>query len=308
MKIQSYKWGIAGIIVLATTCTLLAFTGGPQHPDTVAKSEQDTIPRKKSKATRLAGDRDFDMELRAIDGAREEFTEKDRVKMQHDLDEAMSKINFENIQADIDKAMKSVDFEKMNRDIAKSMAMIDMKKMNIDIEAAMKNIDFSKINKEIEESMKKIDFDKMNKELRESLSEIDAAKMQKEIKESIDQAMKVDMEKVKDQLSNLKIDLDNEKFDLRKTMEIAEEGIAKAKVELKGYQEMVYAMEAEGLLDTKGDYTIEYRSNEISINGKKQSAAVSEKYKKYFKRDKTTIKKENGEIDIKYGSSNTHID
>ena len=91
-------------------------------------------------------------------------------------------------------------------------------------------------------------------------------------------------------------------------MESANEGMEKAKVELKGYQEMVYAMEAAGLLDTDGDYTIEYRDESISINGKKQSPAVTEKYKKYFKKDRVKIIKEDGEINIKYGSSNTHID
>src|SRR5688572_21344793 len=116
MKIQSYKWGIAGIIVLATACTLIAWTGDPRNSDSAANYDQDTIPAKKRfKETRKAGDRDFDRELRAIEKAGKEVSEQDWDKMQFEFDEAiekMEKFDFGKIQADIDKAMKSVDFEK----------------------------------------------------------------------------------------------------------------------------------------------------------------------------------------------------
>jgi hypothetical protein len=342
MKIQRYKWGIAGIIVLATTFTLIAWTGSPQGPDSASNLKQDTIPAKKrTKETRQAGDRDFDKELRAIDRANKELGEKDWDKMQLEINEAMGKVDFEKIQADIDKAMKSVDFEKIQKEIAESMSKVDFDKMSRHWEDAMKKIDFEKINREIEESMKKADFDKINPEWKESMNKVDFEKLQKEVKESMDKLSKVDMkkieedmrkaqkeieqelreaqkwnnddfkkemEKVKKEMEELKLDLSKEEFDFKGIMEKATEGVQKAKEELKGYQEMVYAMEEEGLLSTKGDYTIEYRNGEISINGKKQSPSVSNKYKKYFKKDKVTIEKEDGEINIRYGSSNTHID
>lgn len=342
MKIQRYKWGIAGIIVLATACTLIAWTGSPQGPDSASNLKQDTIPAKKrTKETRQAGDRDFDRELRAIDKANKELSEKDWGKVQFEFDEAMGKVDFEKLQADIDKAMKSVDFEKIQKEIAESMSKVDFDKMSRHWEDAMKKIDFDKINKEIEESMKKANFDKINQEWKESMNKVDFEKLQKEIKASMDKVSKIDMkkmeedirkaqkeiekelreaqqfnndefqkemEKVKKSMGELKLDLSKEEFDFKGIMEKASEGVQKAKEELKGYQEMVYAMEEEGLLSTDGDYTIEYRDGEISINGKKQPSAISNKYKKYFKKDKMTIEKEDGEINIRYGSSNTHID
>src|SRR5688500_612070 len=309
MKIQRYKWGIAGIIVLATAFTLIAWTGNPQGPDSASNLKQDTIPAKKrTKETRQAGDRDFDKELRAIDKANKELSEQDWGKVQFEFDEAMGKINFEQLQADIDKAMKSVDFEKIQKEIAESMSKVDFEKMSRHWEDAMKKIDFEKINKEIEESMKKADFDKINQEWKESMNKVDFEKLQKEIKESMDKVSKIDMKKEKKSMEEQKLNINKEEFEFKGIMEKAREGVQKEKEELKGYQEMVYAMEEEGLLSTMGDYTIEYRDGEISINGKKQSSAISNRYKKYFKKDKVTIEKEDGEINIRYGSSNTHID
>ena len=74
--------------------------------------------------------------------------------------------------------------------------------------------------------------------------------------------------------------------------------IEKAKIEFKGYQEMVYEMEKDGLLNTKADYTIIYRDEELTINGKKQPAEVTNKFKKYFSKDGVTIRKEKGEMNI----------
>lgn len=294
MKKQSYQWGIAGIIVLATTFTLIAWTGNPQGPDTASNLQQDTIPAKKrTKVTRQAGDRDFDIELRAIDKANKELSEKDWDKVSLEIDEAMNKIDFEKIQADIDKAMKSVDFEKIQQEITQSLAKVD----------------FEKLQKEIKESMdkvSKIDMEEMRADLQ---------KAQKEIEQELQKAQKwnnedfqKEMNKVKKEMEELKVDLKKEEFDFKNIMEKAGEEVQKAKEELKGYQEMVYDMEKEGLLSTDGDYTIDYRNGEISINGKKQTSAVSNRYKKYFSKNKVTIEKEDGEINIRHGSSDTHID
>jgi len=92
------------------------------------------------------------------------------------------------------------------------------------------------------------------------------------------------MEKNKD---NMKLDFDKMRKDLEKT-----------KVELKGYQEMVYKMEADGLLKTNSDYKIEYKDGQLFINGDKQSMEVTNKYKKYFPKDGISIRKQKGEMNI----------
>ncbi len=104
--------------------------------------------------------------------------------------------------------------------------------------------------------------------------------------------------KCKKEMSRVKEELKLEKLDMKETMTRAYTEIDKAKEELKGYQEMIYTMEKDGLLNTKEDYTIEYRQGELSINGKKQSTEITSKYKKYFKKDMMTIKKHDGDLKI----------
>ena len=120
-----------------------------------------------------------------------------------------------------------------------------------------------------------------------------------------------EMEKVKKELEKTKEEWKNKKIDFREEMENAGKDIEKAKEELKGYQEMIYAMEADGLLNTKEDYRIEYKEGGLTVNGKKLSPEAAEKYKKYFKetnKSKITIKKVDGEMHINNGNSNVHID
>jgi hypothetical protein len=68
-------------------------------------------------------------------------------------------------------------------------------------------------------------------------------------------------------------------------------------------------MEKEGLLNTKDDYTIEYKDGDLFINDKKQSSDITDKYKKYFKQKKIAIKKVDGEMKIDHLKiSDTHLD
>jgi hypothetical protein len=61
---------------------------------------------------------------------------------------------------------------------------------------------------------------------------------------------------------------------------------------------MIYAMEADGLLDTKKDYIIRFKDGKLTINGNEQPETVTNKYRKYFKKDSVTLKKENGAFDL----------
>ncbi|MGZ5255629.1 MAG: hypothetical protein ACXWCT_14555, partial [Flavitalea sp.] len=99
------------------------------------------------------------------------------------------------------------------------------------------------------------------------------------------------MEKAKQEMKENKFDMENE-------IKNAKVEIENARKDLLGYQEMVYAMEEDGLLSTKQDYTIEHRNGEIIINGKPLNEASANKYKKYFKNKDLVIKKKDGKINI----------
>lgn len=62
------------------------------------------------------------------------------------------------------------------------------------------------------------------------------------------------------------------------------------------YREMLRRMEADNLLDTKKDYSVEKNDKGLFINGVKQSDKVANKYSKYLKAKRVNIK----------GSSNTY--
>ena len=78
----------------------------------------------------------------------------------------------------------------------------------------------------------------------------------------------------------------------------AKKEIGEARIMLKGYQQMIYGLEADNLLDTKKDYTIEYKDGFLTINDKKMEQPVLDKYKKYLGDKDLRIRKESGDIDI----------
>lgn len=166
-------------------------------------------------------------------------------------------------------------------------------KIEWDNDGELHYVDLDKIMKQVESSLDNIDFEGIRKE---------TLKATDELKKELD---KKDWEK---EINKVKDELQLEKLDMKGIMDKANEGLDKAKDELQGYQEMIYDMEKEGLLNTKDDYVIKYRNNELFINGNKQSPETTEKYRKYFKREKITIRKEEGEINIHHGDSNVHID
>ena len=115
-----------------------------------------------------------------------------------------------------------------------------------------------------------------------------------EINEAMDE-VKIELQKAKSALkvenNDFKIELDKVKTD-----------IGEVKKEIRGYQDMIYSMEKEGLIETKNDYKIANRDGSIYINDKKQTGAVSSKYRKYLKNN-ITIKKENGRFTINNNQS-----
>jgi hypothetical protein len=153
--------------------------------------------------------------------------------------------------------------------------------------------------RELEETKKKLQEQLNNKDWKKEIE-----KMQQFNQQELNNAL----EKARKEIERAKEGINLEKHDLKKELEKAHVEIGKAKEEVKGYQEMIYDMEKAGLLDTKGDYTIEYKNGDLFINDKKQPEEVTNKYKKYFKKDKVKIKKEDGEFNINHGSSDIHID
>ncbi len=75
---QKYlHWAVPAAITLLAVVALVAWTGHPQTPGTVADKHQDTLPSKRSKVTREQGDKDLDKELRELDRAKDKLNNQD---------------------------------------------------------------------------------------------------------------------------------------------------------------------------------------------------------------------------------------
>ena len=282
MKIKQPKFLLPLIIVAAAGFTSLAWTGNQSKRS--VQTYRDTTPtrQKSSPVTDKEYKKDFDKELDELDRARKEL-------------QNLPDIDFKKIQSEIDASMKQVqeemskhkiDMEKMQKELKESLSRIDLEKMQADIKASLKELD-------------KVDMQKMKLEIEKAMEEIKTKINPDEIRKQVEESIsKVDMEKVKKEMKKVKEEMEMNKDKMKIDLGKAREDVAKAKEELKSYQEMVYAMEKDGLLDTKNDYKIEYSGGDLYINGTKEPAEVTNKYKKYFRKDKVTIKKEKGEMNI----------
>jgi ribosomal protein L29 len=275
--------------------TLIAWNHEPVYQAGDTTYYQDTVPARTSKTPDV---RDLDKELDKLDRAIERLENlktQDWDQISEKIQEQLSKINFEEIQKQAELAMKSVDLNKINLEAQKALKGIDVEVMQKQMNEALAEvkIDNEVIQKAISEVH--IDTDVLQKAMAEV--KVDFDKELAEIKDLDTQEMHKAMDEVKAELKKLKEELKTENPDLKKEMDKAKKEIGEAKKEIRGYQDMIYAMEKEGLLDTRKDYKIVYRDNVIYLNDKKQTEAVTAKYRKYFK-ENITIRKENGRFTI----------
>lgn len=217
-------------------------------------------------------------------------------------------------QRDLDKELEQL--EKAKANLQKQLS-IDWKKKQEEIMKSL-DIDMEKVSQQTQEALKKVDFEAIQRQVAEALensaktSEYISKEVQDEIKLQMEKAkkdfeqsqlkhekqMKEQLARAQKQIAEAKERMKFDKLDMEKSLRSAEEGIKKAEQELKGFQEMIYAMEADGLLDTKNDYSIQVKDEKLYINGKEQPNSVYNKYQKYFKQPSVHIKKKDGKFSI----------
>lgn len=291
MKMQhtTARLAFACALILPLVLCLIAWKASPTHQHIKAIYSKDTVPDKK---------RDLDKELRQLENARKNISEKDWDKIQRDIEESIQKM----------------DIDKIRQEATESMQKLNLDKVHKQIEESLNRIDFDKLQQQIDESMDKVSKKDIHEQLQKAKMQVDKTLSDAKWKENYEKAMvfnKEEMEKNMEHLhrnmEKLKVDLQQQKFDFKNQMEKAKGELDKAQVELKGYQEMIYDMEKDGLLNTNEDYSIEYKDGDLYVNDKKLPAETAKRYKKYFKKDKIAIKKEKGDMHIK-NFSDKHFD
>lgn len=212
-----------------------------------------------------------------------------------DLDEALAEID--KGEMEMQRALKEWDRDKVESEVRKAMKNMeqDMAKMKEELARSLKEVDRQKIDLEMQKALREIDGEKMKKEISESLAKVDMQKVNAEL-----QKAKAEMEKVNEiDLKKMKEELANIQPQIEKAMKEAKADIAKARKEITNYKNLVNALDADGLLNKKDHYKIEYRSKELTVNGKKLSAEATAKYKEFLEgKDNFTLQKDEDGLDI----------
>jgi hypothetical protein len=231
-------------------------------------------------------------------------TVPDRSKKIKDIDEALEEL--ERSKLEVDRSLKEVDFAKIEKEIAEATKNIHInsEEMKMQIEKAMKQVDAAKIQAEVQMALKEVDAEKMKAQMDKAMKDVDFEKMKAEIQASVAKIdwdkMNKELEKVKEiDFTKIEADLKKMKPEIEKSMKGAHENIEKAKVELNAYKSFIDGLEKDGLINKKENYSIEYKSGELTINGKKQPAEVVTKYSSFLKGHKDfTIKKDADDFNI----------
>jgi len=282
-------------LTVALIC-LIGFAGlaWQQHPGTAGnQTHHDTIPEKHN-------------------------AKADKTIITGDIDKALNEVR--KAQQHLQKQLESKDWEKMHHQLEQSMANIDAEKIEEQVAKAMKEIDMEKIRMQAQDAIKKIDWQKMQvqmEKMRSQINDIDGIEMQKKMQkvmEATERAMAEikapDMEKLQHQLNATREELkmnegkmkenleraqksikENLKKDFSKELEKAQQGVERAAEELQNYKNMLIEMDKDGLLKADGPYDIHYKNGELLINGKVQPAAVTDKYKHYFRKENVRLKR-----------------
>ena len=206
---------------------------------------------------------------------------KDFDKLQTDLDRSMLQLAEE---------MKKLDFSKIQKELDASLAKIDVHKIMSNVERSLKNIDLDKTLASVAESLKDLDLDgkgeEIEKAMTEAKKEIENAKA--EIGKIDTDAIRKEMEEAKKEMKKSKAEIG--KIDMDKIMSEANKGIQEAKEELKNTKKLINQLEKDGLVDSKKGFELEYKDQSLYLDGKKQPAEVTDRYRKYFKKDDFRIR------------------
>ena len=283
MKITRIKWLAAGCIAAGSLVLLASWQNLPAQHQKLNIRNADTIPQ----------GRDLEKELQQLANARkqlENLSKQDFATMQQQLQESLAQLDQNKIQLQVDKAMKEVNIEQSLREAEEALSKIDLEKImaDVEVETRLTAKEKEKIRQEVSKAKVEVEKELKNKNWKE-LKEVDLKEIEKE------------MERAREELEEAKKEMGENAANIKNELANASKDLDEAEAELKGYQQMIYKLESAKLLDTRKDYRIEWNSPELKINGQVQPKSVSDAYRKYFKDDKTLIRKENGKMNIRKG-------
>ena len=180
---RNLKEFVAAIALITVCCFFISWQTDRQDPVTF-RSSTDTLPKKKKvvdldeaiaelEATDIS--RELEKAMAEVDKAMKELDEQE---ISLKLQEALNRVNMEEVRAQVDMAIKDIDVNKINREVEESLAKIDWENIKSEMDGV--KMDFG----EIEEELKKVKEEmkglkpKLEKQLNEARLEIEKAKTQ----------------------------------------------------------------------------------------------------------------------------------
>lgn len=281
-------------VAVLASALVITVAAWQKQPGKTTHTTNDTIPDRNKKI------RDIDDAIEQVEKSQQEVEHslKDR-DWNKDIQKAMNELqnNSAKMQAELDQAMKNFDAQKMQLEMQKAMKEVDLQKVKSELQANLEKVDMQQVKEEIAKAMKQIDAEKLQADLNASISKIDMEKM------------KAEMEKVKDvNFKQVEENLKNIQPQIEKSMQSAKESIEKAKKDLQAYKGFIDDLDKDGLINKKDQYKIQYKNDELIINGKTQPAETTKKYENFLKGHKDfTIKKEADGFNI-YNGNEMHLD
>lgn len=127
-------------------------------------------------------------------------------------------------------------------------------------------------------------------ELDDKLAEKDWGRVEKDIEQEIQRAISALQESKK----LMQLELKNLDADMLKV----KEHLMEAGKELTSYRKMIHEMDKEGLISDKRNYRIEYRNEQLIINGKEQPKVIADRYRNYFRKSGIVISNENNRFNM----------
>ncbi|TAH02969.1 MAG: hypothetical protein EAZ16_08805 [Sphingobacteriales bacterium] len=275
----------AALAIVYSTAIAL---GNNQAPN-LNKTVKDTLPAKEKKKqlpTVIAGDldaiiKDLDKTLAQL---HLEFSDAKIEKLRAEMESNLAALNNTHIEKEMSKALKALEEEKIVLKKQEALNSINIEKMQVDVDKALKEVRTASERKQLETELKKALSEIKKIDTKEI--ELQLEKAREEILQQKEH-LRLDMEKAREEIQK-ELSTNN----LKEEMNKARIEIEAAKEEITSYKKLIQALEKDGLLKTGENYVVEYDNGILTINGKRQQEAISNKYKNYFRKDKIRLQKE----------------
>lgn len=288
MQISLWKPLLLSAAALAIVYSTAIALGNNQAPN-LNKTVKDTLPAKEKKKqlpTVIAGDldaiiKDLDKTLAQL---HLEFSDAKIEKLRAEMESNLAALNNTHIEKEMSKALKALEEEKIVLKKQEALNSINIEKMQVDVDKALKEVRTASERKQLETELKKALSEIKKIDTKEI--ELQLEKAREEILQQKEH-LRLDMEKAREEIQK-ELSTNN----LKEEMNKARIEIEAAKEEITSYKKLIQALEKDGLLKTGENYVVEYDNGILTINGKRQQEAISNKYKNYFRKDKIRLQKE----------------